>query len=132
MGLVTRVGEAVNIKDSFTRLQQEYESRLEEENKKRKLDEEARLKQLDQKRQSRKNIRLELITLCQETDARRRGKQLEEVLNRLFASEGILVKESFTIQGENGEGVIQQIDGAVEINSHLYSALQARVVQSFC
>ncbi|MBH8564668.1 restriction endonuclease [Nostoc sp. CENA67] len=120
MGLVAKVRELVNVKDSFTRLQQNYESRLEEDKKKRQLEEEARLEQLKQKREKRQNIKSELSALYQETDTKKRGKQLEGVLNRFFESEGILVRESFTIKGENNEGVIQQIDGAIEVNSHLY------------
>jgi hypothetical protein len=120
MGLVAKVREFVNVKDSFTRLQQNYESQLEQEKKKRQLEEEARLEKLRQKLQKRQNIRKELIVLYRESDTRKRGKQLEGILNGLFESEGILIRESFTIKGENNEGVIQQVDGAIEVNSHLY------------
>ena len=120
MGLVAKVRELVNVKDSFTRLQQDYESKLEEERKKRQLEEEARVERFEQKRQKRQQIRSELIALYQENNAQKRGKQLEGVLNCLFESEAILVRESFTIKGENNEGVIQQIDGAIEVNSNLY------------
>jgi restriction system protein len=120
MGLVAKVREFVNVKDSFTRLQQNYESQLEQEKKKRQLEEEARLEKLRQKRQKRQAIRSELIALYQESDTKKRGKQLEGILNSLFESEGILIRESFTIKGENNEGVIQQVDGAIEVNSHLY------------
>ncbi|MDY7014339.1 MAG: restriction endonuclease [Cyanobacteriota bacterium] len=58
--------------------------------------------------------------LYKEVDVKKRGKQLEGILNRLFESEPILVRESFTINGENKEGIIQQIDGAIEVNSYLY------------
>lgn len=120
MGLVARVREFVNVKDSFTRLQQNYESQLEQEKKKRQLEEEGRLEKLRQKRQKRQAIRSELIALYQESDTKKRGKQLEGILNSLFESEGILIRESFTIRGDNNEGVIQQVDGAIEVNSHLY------------
>jgi restriction endonuclease Mrr len=119
-GLVAKVREAVNVRDSFTRLQQNYESQLEEEKKKRQREEEARLEQLRQKRQKRQAIRSELIALYQEGDTKKRGKQLEGILNDFFQSEGILVREAFTIIGENNEGIIQQIDGAIEVTSHLY------------
>lgn len=119
-GLVAKVREEVNIKDSFTRMQHNYESKLEEESKKRQIDERKRVEQLNQKRQKRQKIRLELIDLHQEIDTNKRGKQLEGILNRLFEHEDILVRESFTIKGENNEGIIQQIDGAIEVNSHLY------------
>ncbi|HEY9630021.1 MAG TPA: restriction endonuclease [Coleofasciculaceae cyanobacterium] len=119
-GLVAKVREEVNVRDSFTRLQQNYESQLEKEKKKRQREEKARIEQLKQKRQKRQDIRSELIALYQEGDAKNRGKQLEGILNRFFESEGILVREAFTIKGENNEGIIQQIDGAIEVSSYLY------------
>lgn len=119
-GYVAKVRDEVTVRDYFTRLQQNDEAKLEEENKKRQLAEEARLEQLKQKRQKRQDIRTDLIALYQESDPKKRGKQLEGILNRLFESEGILVRESFTIKGEHGQGVIQQVDGAIEVNSHLY------------
>jgi hypothetical protein len=91
-----------------------------EEKKKRQQEEEARLEQLRQKRQKRQSIKSELIALYQESDTKKRGKQLEGILNSFFESEGILVREAFTIKGENNEGIIQQIDGAIEVNSYLY------------
>ncbi len=119
-GLVANVRSLVNVKDSFTRLQQDYESKLEEERRKRQLEEEKRIEQLNLKRQKRQELRDKLIALNQATNAQKRGIQLEPILNCLFESEGILVRESFTIDGENNEGVIQQIDGAIEVNSHFY------------
>lgn len=120
MGLVAKVRELRNIKDSFTKMKLDYEFQLEEEKKKRQTEEQVRLQKIQQKRQKRREIKSELISLYQETNAHRRGKKLEDVLNCLFESEGILVRESFTIEGENNEGVIQQIDGSIEVNSHLY------------
>jgi restriction system protein len=119
-GLVAKVREEVNVRDAFTRLQQNYESQLGEEKKRRQQEEEVRLEQLRQKRQKRQSIRSELIALYQESDTKKRGKQLEGILNSFFESEGILVREAFTIKGENNEGIIQQIDGAIEVNSYLY------------
>lgn len=120
MGLVARVRELRNHTDSVTKQQQYYESQREEERKKRQQDEEARIKQLNLKKQKRQQLKFELSALYQETNAQKRGKQLEAILNSLFESEGILVRESFTIKGENNEGVIQQVDGAIEVNSNLY------------
>jgi restriction system protein len=119
-GLVAKVREMVNVRDHFTRLQQNHESLIEEEKKKRQREEEARLEQLRQKRQKRQAIKSELVTLYQESDTKKRGKQLEEILNGFFESEGVLVREAFTIKGENNEGIIQQIDGAIEVNSYPY------------
>lgn len=42
------------------------------------------------------------------------------MLNRLFSSYEILVREAFSIKGACGEGVIEQIDGIVEIDGYLY------------
>ena len=120
MGLVARVRESINHTDSSTRQQQYHDSQREEERKKRQQDEEARIKQLNLKKQKRQQLKFELSALYQETNAQKRGKQLEAILNSLFESEGILVRESFTIKGENNEGVIQQVDGAIEVNSCLY------------
>jgi hypothetical protein len=119
-GLVAKVREMVKIKDSITRIQQQHELELEKENKKRQEEEQARIEELKQKRKNREEIKSDLTALHRESNAQKRGKQLESVLNRLFDSEGILVKESFTIDGKNNEGIIQQIDGAIEVNSHLY------------
>jgi restriction endonuclease Mrr len=110
----------VNVKDSFTRMQQVMESNLNEERKKRQAEEQARLDALNYKRQKRQELKSELIKLYQETNPQKRGKELETILNRFFQIENILIRESFTITGENNEGIIQQIDGAIEVNSHLY------------
>jgi hypothetical protein len=120
IGLVAKVRELVNKKDYFTTLQQIHQSTIEEENKKRQKEEEERIKNLEQKRQIRQKLKSDLISLSDEKNPQKRGKQLEGILNHLFESEGILVRESFTIKGENNEGVIQQIDGAIEVNTELY------------
>lgn len=120
MGLVAKVREIVNVKDSFTRMQQVIESNLQEDRKKRQAEEQARVDALKSKRQRRDKIKFELIKLYQETNPQKRGKELESILNLFFEVENILVRESFTITGENNEGIIQQIDGAIEVNNHLY------------
>jgi predicted helicase len=38
----------------------------------------------------------------------------------LFSVEGILIREAFTNKGRCGEGVIEQIDGLIEIDGQLY------------
>ncbi|MBD2595527.1 hypothetical protein H6G74_14485 [Nostoc spongiaeforme FACHB-130] len=107
MGLVAKVREIVNVKDYFTRMQQVIESNLQEDRKKRQAEEQARVDALKSKRQKREKIKFELITLYQETNPQKRGKELESILNIFFESENILVRESFTITGENNEGIIQ-------------------------
>jgi restriction system protein len=68
----------------------------------------------EQKRRERiAAIKSDFFALFKEESPHRRGKQLEAVLNRLFAEDGILLKEAFTITGDEGEGIIEQIDGEV-------------------
>jgi restriction endonuclease Mrr len=40
--------------------------------------------------------------------------------SNLFAFAGFLVREAFTLRGNQGEGIIEQIDGAVEFEGVLY------------
>jgi restriction system protein len=65
-------------------------------------------------------IRRDLFALFGEPNAQKRGKALEGVLNRLFAAFSVLVRESFTLRGTSGEGIVEQIDGVVEVDGHLY------------
>jgi hypothetical protein len=45
---------------------------------------------------------------------------LEGVLNSLFQVYGILIREAFALTGNDGEGVIEQIDGVIGIDGQLY------------
>jgi len=119
-GLVTKVRELVNVKDSFTRMKQGYEYQLDKERKDRQEKEKQRLESLRIKTQRRKAIKANLIALYDELDTKMRGKKLEEILKSLFEIENILVRDAFTITGDDNEGVVQQIDGAIEVNSYLY------------
>jgi restriction system protein len=65
-------------------------------------------------------IRSDLFALFGKNNPQKRGKRLEGVLNALFSSERLLLREAFTIKGHCGEGVIEQIDGLVEMEGHLY------------
>ena len=47
-------------------------------------------------------------------------RQVVNVKNRLFAEDGVLLKEAFTITGDEGEGIIEQIDGVIEIDGEVY------------
>ena len=70
--------------------------------------------------QERAAIKDTLYKLFAETDPYKRGKLLETALNNLFAFAGFLVREAFTIKGDEGQGIVEQIDGAVEIDGVLY------------
>jgi restriction system protein len=91
--LVGRLRQLVNVKDSFTRMALETE-------KVRRERQEKHLHELDaarKKAEERESIRKDLYALFSVPDPRKRGKALEAVLNRLFASFGMLVREAFTV-----------------------------------
>jgi hypothetical protein len=106
----------VNVKDSFTRMNIERGKEVDE--RRRKLEEQQR--HATEVRQTKATIRQDLFALFADSDASRRGTKLEGVLNRLFALDGILIRESFRIVGDKGAGVIEQIDGVIELEGQLY------------
>jgi len=115
-GLVAEIRRVINVKDSFTRLHLE----LEEEKKKRQAEQQAKLDEARRRSQKLSEIKGDLFRLFNEQNRQRRGKELESVLNRLFNVSGILIREAFTLVGRHGEGVVEQIDGVVEIDGSLY------------
>lgn len=115
-GLVSEIRRVINVKDSFTRIQNERE----DERKKRQAEQQARLAEVQQKRIRLEAVKSDLYALFGETDAHKRGKSLEGVLNRLFETGGILVREAFALVGTGGEGIVEQIDGVVEIDGNIY------------
>jgi restriction system protein len=50
-----------------------------------------------------------------------RGKKLEDCLNNLFAAYGVPVRRASHLVGDVGEGIVEQIDGVIELKGHLYS-----------
>ena len=114
-GLVAEVRRLVNVKDSFTRINQEREREREQARRGREAEQNA----LREQRERVNLVKRELFALFSESDAHRRGKALEGVLNRLFGAYGILVRESFALRLGN-TGVVEQIDGAIELQGHLY------------
>lgn len=115
-GLVAQVRDLVNVKDSFTRMRIEKD-----EEKRKRLEQQEAEKALERERRDRRQkVKTDLFALFGEPDAHKRGKALEKVLNELFGCFDVLVRESFTIKGKCGEGVIEQIDGLIELEGHLY------------
>lgn len=114
--LVNRVRQRVNVRDSFTRMTIEKE-RTRQEQRERHL---AELKVVQQKQEERDSIRRDLYGLFSMSDPHKRGKSLEAVLNRLFASYDMLVRESFTVSARQDGPITEQIDGAIELDGHIY------------
>jgi restriction system protein len=115
-GLVANVQKVVNIKDTFTRMNDERER----EQKEKQALREAELKKKLEIREKRMSVKQRLFALFGENDPHKRGKALEKVLNDLFAAFDVLVREAFVLRGEPGEGIIAQIDGLIEYKGHLY------------
>ena len=115
-GLVAQIRDVINVKDSFTRMRNEKD----EEKRRRIEEQEVTAKTRQEQKAKRDKVKAELFALFGVQDAHKRGKLLEPVLNELFACHDILVREAFTIKGNCGEGVIEQIDGLIELEGHLY------------
>lgn len=115
-GLVSQIRDMINTKDSFTRMKIEKD----EERRKRIAEQEAKSVEASRQKARKEKVKADLFALFGENDTHKRGKALEKVLNELFETHGILVRESFTIKGACGEGIIEQIDGLIELDSHLY------------
>src|SRR5262249_42523482 len=115
-GMVSQVRHILDVKDSFTRMQAERD-------RERRARLEARQAETDAKQallNERQAIKRALFALFTEQNPWTRGKALEAVLNRLFQSYGILLREAFTVRGDAGQGVVEQIDGAIELDGELY------------
>jgi restriction system protein len=114
-GQVAEVRRIIGVKDAFTRMN------LEREAERQQRLEETRAKQKEDARRRERiaSIKAELFALFKESDSQKRGKALEKVLNRLFDVEGILIQEAFTIKGNNKEGIVEQIDGVIEVGGKI-------------
>ena len=66
------------------------------------------------------DIREKFSRLFSMDNPQERGRLLEKVLNRLFRATGILVREDFRRVPEQGKGVVEQVEGVIELDSHVY------------
>lgn len=115
-GLVSEIQKVVNVKDSFTKMRESAE----QVSTTAKVRAESIAEAARKREATREAIKQQFFKLFGEQDAHKRGKQLESCLNDLFKHENVLVREAFTIKGTCGEGIIEQIDGVIEIDSYLY------------
>ena len=116
-GLVAEIRRVINVKDSFTRMKQERDH----ESQKRQKQYKEQLKSKQDKEAELRKIKDDLFGLfgMPKSESNKRGKILESVLNRLFKAYNILIREAFAIVAR-GTGIIEQIDGVVEINGYPY------------
>ena len=107
----------VNHKDSFTRMNQQREAAQAEVTAKARADREA----MAEKRRKLLDVRDRLNALfSMDTEPQKRGKLLEGVLNDLFRAHGILVREDFKRKDPTESVVVEQIDGVIEFEGHVY------------
>ena len=116
-GLVASIREIVNQKDAFTRM-----NNAREEERKARLATTERARRAEQERAE--NIaaaKKKLYALFgAELTPQSRGKQLESALNNLFKAFGVAVREAFSLVGDDGEGIVEQVDGVVELKGVQY------------
>lgn len=116
-GLVGELRRVVNVKDSFTKMSNEREREKQERIKAR----EKEIVEKCKRQEEIEKIKSDFYALFGlENEPQKRGKHLEKVLNALFSSYGILVKEDFKRVDPDGAGIIEQIDGVVELAGHIY------------
>lgn len=115
-GLVAEIQKVVKVKDSFTKMADEREA----EHITRRAQKQAELDKIEQQKKAIEKVKKDLSLLFSENDKNKRGKVLEEVINSLFKTYGILIREAFVLTGDGGEGVVEQIDGVIELDNHLY------------
>lgn len=114
-GLVAKVRQIVNAKDSFTRMQQERDREREE--RLRPQREAAATAQ--HRREQRQMLYRELAALFGMTNRQQRGTKFEALLNQIFGLDGLSVRESFTLTIDTGQ-VGEQIDGLIELGNQPY------------
>ncbi len=115
-GLVAQIRKVVNVKDSFTRMKLEKEAA----EKKHREAAEKKLKKEQEQKAALATIRVDLFRLFSMNNPQQRGKAAEGVLNRLFKVSGVAVTEALTLTGLEGEGIVEQIDGSIEVGGNIY------------
>ena len=116
-GLVASVRDIVNQKDSFTRMNQAREE-----------ERQARLAIVEKEKRAKQKRAAKIDAARKEFYAlfggaltpQQRGRQLETALNRLFHAFDIGVREAFHLVGDQGEGIVEQVDGVIELKGALY------------
>lgn len=115
-GLVAEIRRVINVKDAFTRMHQEREHERQE----RSRQHQDRLAAIKARERAIDELRKDFYALFAIEEARKRGTMCESVFNRLFQAESILIRESFRITADKSPGVMEQIDGVIELANHVY------------
>lgn len=115
-GLVAEIRELQGKKDAFARMNQERDN----ERKLRMAERNRQVAEINIRKEKIDNLTRQLSKLFTSTNPHERGKSLESILNDAFGAWGILIRESITLQHDDVSGVAEQLDGAVEIDGHIY------------
>lgn len=115
-GLVSEIRNIVNVKDTFTRMKKEKENIQ----AKHKAEYNKKVEEIKKRTELIETTKQQFYSLFSIDNPQKRGKKLEEVLNSIFKIYGILVREAFARKGDNKKGIIEQIDGVVEIDNQIY------------
>jgi restriction system protein len=115
-GLVAQVRKQVQGHDTLTRIDQDRET----QRSKHQAAEQARLAEIRQRKEQWAALKGDFGALFGITNPQQRGKRSEDVLNRLFELGDIGRRRAFALSGEAGEGIVEQIDGLVDIDGRLY------------
>ncbi len=115
-GLVSEVRDLVGTKDAFTRMSLERDKALAEH----RATKVAELEQRGLRRRQLDEVKRDFYALFGERDAKKRGKALEAVLNRLFHLHKVLIREAFELRDPEGNGTFEQIDGVIQFDGQLY------------
>jgi hypothetical protein len=113
---VADIQKLVGVKDTWTRIQQHQT----DHERQRSAARQARTDAVEQRQRELSSIHRDLCALFDDRNAQRRGRALEQVLNRLFAAYDILVRNAFTVKSPTTGGIIEQVDGAIELDNHMY------------
>jgi len=116
IGYVAQIRQIVNIKDSFTKIEQERKA----ERQKHMAEKNKEIQKIREKKEKLQATKNDLFTLFSEKDSHKRGIALETVLNRLFEVYEISVRESFVLRDKETGTAMEQIDGLVELDGSLY------------
>ena len=89
------------------------------------------MKEKQRKREEIEDVKKDFYAMFALTDAHKRGKALEAVLNRLFACYGILIKEAFTLKGNAAQAIVEQVERTRGIGRPRLSGRNEVVVQAY-
>lgn len=125
-GAVDAVRKVIHERDAFTRMEAEKD-RERAQRLRAKQDE---IDRCNENRRWREEIRNDLGRLFSEKDPWKRGKKLEGVLNRFFALDDIGIKEAFHLTGDEGQGIVEQVDGVIALDGEVYLVEMKWLTQS--